>query len=130
MGRPVVHFEIVGAEDETLHPFYNQIFGWEINKDNPVGYGIVDRESNVNPDGIGIGGGIMGTKGMENMPEDTSYVTVYVEVPDVEEALKRAEELGGERVMGPMEVPGGPELGMFNDPEGHMIGVVREQTPS
>jgi hypothetical protein len=24
-----------------------------------------------------------------------------------------------------MEVPGGPELGLFNDPEGHLIGVVK-----
>jgi predicted enzyme related to lactoylglutathione lyase len=64
---------------------------------------------------------------MQNMPEDTSYVTVYVEVPDVEAALAKAEQLGGQRVMGPMEVPGGPELGMFNDPEGHLIGVVRSQ---
>jgi len=129
MGRPVVHFEIVGAEDETLHPFYRDLFGWEIDKDNPVGYGIVDREANLNPEGIGIGGGIMGTRGMQNMDE-TSYVTIYVEVADVEEALNRAEELGGQRVMGPMEVPGGPVLGMFNDPEGHMIGVVKEQTAS
>ena len=72
-----------------------------------------------------IGGGIMGTRGMENM-EETSYVTVYVAVPDVEEALKRAEELGGTRVMGPMDVPGGPTLGLFNDPEGHMVGVVND----
>jgi predicted enzyme related to lactoylglutathione lyase len=127
MGQPVVHFEIVGAKDETLHPFYSEMFGWSIDKDNPVGYGIVDRESNLSAEGIGIGGGIMGTRGMQNMPEDTSYVTVYVEVPDVEAALAKAEQLGGQRVMGPMEVPGGPELGMFSDPEGHLIGVVRSQ---
>jgi predicted enzyme related to lactoylglutathione lyase len=125
MGRPVVHFEIVGAEDEVLHPFYSELFGWSIDKNNPVGYGIVDRESNLTDEGIGIGGGIMGTRGMENM-EETSYVTVYVAVPDVEEALKRAEELGGTRVMGPMDVPGGPTLGLFNDPEGHMVGVVND----
>lgn len=130
MGRPVVHFEILGAEDSVLHPFYSELFGWEIDKSNPIGYGIVDREANLNPEGIGIGGGIMGTKGMENMPADTSYVTVYVEVPDVEESLKRAEELGGQRVMGPMEVPDGPVLGMFTDPEGHLIGVVREEAAS
>jgi predicted enzyme related to lactoylglutathione lyase len=123
MGQPVVHFEVVGADDEVLHPFYSEMFGWEINKDNPVGYGIVDREANVNDEGIGIGGGIMGTRGMEGM--ESSYVTFYVEVPDVEAALKRAEELGGERLMGPMEVPDGPVLGMFNDPEGHRIGLVK-----
>jgi predicted enzyme related to lactoylglutathione lyase len=125
MGRPVVHFEILGAEDEVLHPFYSEMFGWEIDKNNPVGYGIVDRESNVNADGIGIGGGIMGTKGTD-APSDASYVTVYVEVPDVEAALVRAEELGGQRIMGPMSPPNAPEIGMLSDPEGHLIGVITE----
>ena len=27
--------------------------------------------------------------------------------------------------MGPMDVPEGPTIGMFNDPEGHMIGLVK-----
>jgi hypothetical protein len=26
--------------------------------------------------------------------------------------------------MGPDQVPGGPVIGLFNDPEGHMVGVV------
>jgi uncharacterized protein len=52
-------------------------------------------------------------------------VTFYVEVPDVEDALGNAESLGGTRLMGPEAVPGGPVLGMFTDPEGHVIGVVQ-----
>jgi uncharacterized protein len=52
-------------------------------------------------------------------------VTIYVEVPDVEAALAQAEKLGGTRLMGPTQVPGGPALGQFADPEGHLIGVVR-----
>lgn len=39
------------------------------------------------------------------------HVTFYVEVPDVEAALAKAESLGGTRVMGPDKVPDGPELG-------------------
>ena len=27
--------------------------------------------------------------------------------------------------MGPMQVPEGPEIGLFNDPEGHLVGVVK-----
>jgi predicted enzyme related to lactoylglutathione lyase len=48
-----------------------------------------------------------------------------VEVPDVEAALAKAEELGGSRMMGPDEVMEGLVIGMFNDPEGHTIGVIR-----
>jgi predicted enzyme related to lactoylglutathione lyase len=53
------------------------------------------------------------------------HVTVYVEVPDVEAALAKAESLGGSRVMGPEEVMNGLVIGLFNDPEGHLVGVVK-----
>jgi predicted enzyme related to lactoylglutathione lyase len=62
------------------------------------------------------------------MPGDeyTGHVTFYVEVPDVEEALVKAESLGGTRLMGPDEVPGaGVVIGQFSDPEGHVIGLIK-----
>ncbi len=52
-------------------------------------------------------------------------MTFYVEVPDVEAALARAEVLGGTRMMGPDEVMPGLVIGLFNDPEGHTIGLVK-----
>src|SRR5918994_2800485 len=120
MGQPVVHFEIMGADAEKLRSFYSGLFGWEINADNPMDYGIVDREGNVNADGIGIGGGVGAIPG--DMP---GHVTFYIEVPDVEKALVQAESLGGTRLMGPDQVAEGVEIGLFNDPEDHTIGVIK-----
>ena len=120
MGQPVVHFEIMGSDGAKLRSFYSQMFGWQINADNPMNYGIVDRESNLSADGIGIGGGIAA------MADAPGHVTVYVEVPDVEQALAQAEGLGGTRLMGPEEVPGqNLVIGLFTDPEGHSIGVLK-----
>jgi predicted enzyme related to lactoylglutathione lyase len=120
MGRPVVHFEIIGKDGEKLQTYYSELFGWEIDADNPMRYGSVQREGNVNAQGIGIGGGVAGG------PEGYGgHVTVYVEVPDVEDALARAESLGGTRVFGPDKVMEDLELGQFTDPEGHVIGLVR-----
>lgn len=121
MGQPVVHFEIIGKDAEALRRYYGELFGWEIDADNPVGYGMVQREGNLNPDGIGIGGGI--GAGPEGYP---GHVTFYVEVPDVEAALAKAERLGGTRLMGPETIMEMVELGIFADPEGHQIGVVKE----
>ena len=124
MGQPVVHFEIIGKDGNKLRTYYSDLFGWDIDADNPMEYGIVQRDGNTNSDGAGIGGGVSG--GPEGYD---GHVTFYIEVPDVEAALAKAEELGGARVMGPDEVPGGgPVIGHFTDPEGHMIGVVT--TPS
>ena len=120
MGQAVVHFEIMGKDGDKLRSYYSQLFGWKIDADNPMNYGMVSREENVNSEGIGIGGGVGA------MPEGAAgHVTIYVEVPDVEASLAQAESLGGTRLMGPDQVPGGPEIGLFLDPEGHPVGVVK-----
>jgi len=121
MGQPVVHFEIIGRDGKKLQDYYSELFEWRIDADNPMNYGMVDREQNVNSDGVGIGGGVgVGPEGYEG------HVTFYVEVPDVEAALAKAESLGGSRLMGPDEVPGGgPVIGQFSDPEGHAIGLIQ-----
>jgi predicted enzyme related to lactoylglutathione lyase len=121
MGHPVVHFEVIGKDGEKLRSYYSELFGWEIDASNPMGYGVVQREGNVNSDGVGIGGGVAG--GPDGYD---GHLTFYVEVPDVEAALARAEELGGTRLMGPDEVPGmGLVLGHLTDPEGHLVGVIQ-----
>jgi predicted enzyme related to lactoylglutathione lyase len=123
MGQAVVHFEVLAKDAAKLQRYYADLFGWEIDSNNPVNYGIVSREANVNAAGVGIGGGI--GAGPEGYP---GHATFYVEVPDVEAALAKAESLGGSRMMGPETVMEGVEIGLFTDPEGHLIGVVRAES--
>ena len=119
MGRPVVHFEVIGSDGEQLQGYYSELFEWEINADNEMKYGLVDREANKSEEGIGLGGGVgQGPEGY------TGHVTFYVEVPDVEAALSKAEELGGSRVMGSETIIGQMVLGQFKDPAGNMIGLI------
>ncbi len=122
MGQPVVHFEVIGKDGARLQSYYSALFGWEIDADNPMGYGAIQREGNVNAEGVGIGGGVAG--GPEGY---AGHVTFYVEVPDVEAALAKAESLGGSRVMGPDKVMEGIEIGQFKDPEGHVVGLVKTE---
>ena len=93
------------------------LFGWSINSDNPMNYGLTDPGENDIGRGIagGIGGAMGGSEG---------YVTVYVQVDDVETALAKAESLGGTRVFGPETITGGLTLGLFTEPEGKTIGVL------
>jgi len=122
MGRPVVHFEIIGKDGDKLNAYYAELFDWEIDSNNPMKYGMVTRESNKSQSGdLGIGGGVgQGPGGYEG------HVTFYVAVPDVEAALQKAEELGGQRVMGPEKIMDMVTLGQFKDPEGHVVGVVED----
>jgi predicted enzyme related to lactoylglutathione lyase len=122
MGQPVVHFEIMGNDADKLRTFYTDLFGWKIDANNPMNYGMVSPDDNQ-PGGSetgGIGGGI------GQMPDgQPGYATFYVDVPDVEAALAKAESLGGTRLMGPESPMEGLVIGMFTDPEGHIIGVTK-----
>jgi predicted enzyme related to lactoylglutathione lyase len=116
MGKKVVHFEVIGKDGKKLQDFYSKLFDWKIDANNPMNYGM------VNPDDSGLGGGISAGQ------QGDSHVTFYVEVEDLNEYLKKVESLGGKTVMPPMDVPGGPQLAMFADPEGHVIGMTKAGT--
>jgi predicted enzyme related to lactoylglutathione lyase len=111
-GYPVVHFEINARDPRALHDFYSSLFGWKINADNPMGYGLVTAG------GKGINGGIGPAQG-------APHVTFYVAVPDLESALRKAGELGGSTVVPPTEIPNMVTFAIFTDPQGHRIGLIR-----
>ena len=113
MGNPVTFFEVVGRDAEALQSFYGDAFGWEMRPSIP-------NYAMAHPGGEG---GING--GVGASPEGgQGHVTFYVEVPDLEAALIKIEGLGGSRVMGPTDIPEGPSIAMFADPEGHVVGLL------
>jgi hypothetical protein len=116
MPNPVVHFEIMASGDvDAVRRFYAEAFGWTINANNPMNYGLVD------PGGGGIAGGIG-----KPMPGAPSYATFYVQVDDLAAALERIGSLGGSTVMSPMDIPGERiSIAMFKDPAGNLIGLVK-----
>ena len=46
-------------------------------------------------------------------------------VDDVQAALDKIGNLGGTTVMPPMDVPDGPTIGLFADPAGNLIGLMK-----
>jgi predicted enzyme related to lactoylglutathione lyase len=120
MGYPVVHFEVCGKDPAKQNAFFSELFDWKIDAANPLNYGIVDRESNLNSGGIGIGGGICDVP-----PGYDGHVTFYVEVPNVGASLAQAEQLGGTRVMGPESPMEGLVIGLFTSPSGQLVGVIQ-----
>ena len=113
MANPVVHFEIMGRDAAKTQQYYRDLFGWEINADNPMQYGVIA------PGDGGIGGGVGAT------PMGQPIVTVYVQAPDPQAALDKAVELGGQQVMPVTEVPGMVTFALFSDPDGNVVGIVK-----
>jgi uncharacterized protein len=116
MTRPVVHFEIRGKDPQRLADFYRELFGWTIDGANPVG--IMSVEHGIGGPEAGVGGHIRGA--------EAPGVSIFVQVLDLNETLHKAEEMGGRAVMQPFDVPGGPTIAQMADPEGNLVGLVKQ----
>lgn len=118
MPNPVVHFEVTGTDGKMLQDWYSGIFGWKVNAENPMNYGIVEAQ------GSGIGGGISAGEG------GAKAVTFYIAVDDLQASLDKVQSLGGKTVMPVMEIPGMVTLAVFSDPEGNVVGMVKNTPPA
>lgn len=117
MGQPVVHFEIGGRDIERSEKFFTALFGWSVQRSGPV--------SLIDTGGDGINGHI---SAVNRRPY--RYVTVYVQVDDLQAYLRKAETLGGKTLVPPMELPTGT-FAWFADPDGNPIGLWKpKETPS
>ena len=52
-------------------------------------------------------------------------VTFYVDTDDLQASLDKAEALGGKTVLEPMDIPDGPSIAMFADPQGNVVGLAK-----
>lgn len=112
MANPVVHFEIQTNEAAQVQKFYADAFDWKVDANNPMNYGMVPAAEG------GIGGGIAPTMDGANL------VTFYIQVDDISAHLEKIEKLGGKTVMPKMDVPDGPTIALFADPQGNTVGLV------
>ena len=113
MGAHVVHFEVTGKDGKKLQKFYSDVFDWQLNTDNPGGYGMV-RDGDKGLTG-GIGDAPQGMPG---------GVTWYVHTEDPNGVLAKVEKLGGRVLMPLTEVAPETTIALFADPEGHVIGIM------
>src|SRR3989338_9822102 len=118
MNNRVIHFEIHAADTAKVAEFYKNVFGWEIRKWDPpspkasggqaipvVDYWIVMTapEGSAEP---GINGGIVGRKGpTPKGGEPVSAFVCTIQVPSVDEYLKKAVDLGGSIALPKMPIP-------------------------
>jgi hypothetical protein len=112
MPNPVVHFEILGKDKALLEAFYKDVFQWQIDP-------VMSEYSMAIPGDGGIKGGI-GAMGPER-----EHVTFYIAVKDIHAMLALIESKGGKLGFGPHTIPDGGIIAGFEDPEGHLIGMIQ-----
>ncbi len=114
MGNPITWFEVNGAEPEQTAKFYSEVFGWHTEA-VPGNYILIDTHA-----GKGINGGFGETR--EGQPPHTAF---YVEDPDIQKVLDKAEKLGGKTMVPVTEVPDMVTFAQFTDPFGNLVGLVK-----
>lgn len=118
MKHPVVWFEVIGDSSDALQGFYGELFEWTLKKDDtPLQYGMIEPKEGER----GIGGGV--GQSANGFPKGTRF---YVSTPDLEASVKRAVALGGKQIMPPTDLPDGPAIALIADPEGQVVGLVKE----
>lgn len=111
MGCAVVHFEIGCRNSPTTQAFYSQLFDWKIEVYGPAAMIATGGEGGINGHITELG------------HEPHKYVTVYVQVDDIQAYLDRAGGLGGTTLVPPTEVPGMGHFAWMTDPDGNVIGL-------
>lgn len=119
MANAVKWFEIIGKDGPKLREFYARLFDWQFHGAEGMDYGMIHGT-----DG-GISGGIGSATGI-----GASYVAIFVEVPDINATLEQVAELGGQTLVPRTVIAGQVIFAMFNDPEGHTIGLMEGPSSS
>ncbi len=115
MGRPVVHFEIGCRDKARTSEFFAKLFEWNMQEAGPAT--MIDT---------GAGSGIPGhITALGHEPHN--YVTVYIEVEDVQAYLDKAVALGGKALLPVITLPTG-QFSWFSDPDGNTLGLWKTTT--
>jgi predicted enzyme related to lactoylglutathione lyase len=113
MGNAIGWFELVGPEPEKTAAFYAELFGWHTETAEGGSYILIDTHS-----GHGMNGGLV-----EPPPKGHPGSIIYIQGPDVQAMLDRAESLGAKTRM-PVTKMAMVTYAMITDPWGNRIGLM------
>lgn len=113
----VIHFEITADNPERAVKFYESVFEWKM---TPVSGGQAYWLASTGP---ASEPGINGAIAQRNDPGARIYN--IVDVPSVDEAVKKIEAAGGKIILPKMAVTGVGYLAYFTDTEGNILGALQ-----
>ena len=116
MSNRVVHFEIPCDNPEKEMNFFKEVFGWTFKQSTTEQYWYVITGDENSP---GINGGFL-KKRDPKMPVANS-----IQVEDIDEAIKKIEQAGGEVVVPKKPVRDVGWLAFFTDPDGNVHGILQ-----
>ena len=108
--NPVVFWELATHDMEKTVEFFREVFEWKIEFNDRLGFYIIPETTPLNE---ALDGGVFTLK-RAKLP----FLTVFIQVEDIEEKARLIQEKGGFIVDQPSEIPGGSKICLFNEPSG------------
>ncbi len=120
LDHTIIHFEIPANDVEKLRKFYQDLFGWKIEKVPNMEYFMVatvpmDKKGNL------LRSGVNGGLYKREMPQQQALN--YINVESVEDYSKNVVALGGQVVVPKTEIPGMGWFAVALDPDGNVFGL-------
>lgn len=123
---PVVHFEMPYENKERLVKFYQQAFGWQMQKLGPemgeyvtAATAETDENRMVKTPGA-INGGFYPKTSVE-IPQPS----VVISVDDIKSAIVKVTDAGGKIIGEPTDIPGIGHYVSFTDSEGNRVSILQ-----
>ena len=114
MPHPVVHAEIRSKDPDGTRKFFADLLGWTYDPGGVPGYTFVDT---------GVPNALY--TAISPLQGGSDLVTFFIAVDDIDGAVNRATELGGNVVQEVRRVPG-VAFALIADPQGHVVGLTQQ----
>ena len=116
----VVHFEIPYNDQARAQKFYQDVFGWQIEKFPEMDYYMITTTptENMKPKEPGAING-----GMLKKDPTGEHPVLVIDVSSVDEHIKKVESSGGKTVMPCIKVGDFGLYARVSDTEGNVIGI-------
>lgn len=112
----IVHFNIPVKDVNRAKKFYNELFGWKIERvPGPMEYYNITTYDDKGKTSVG--------GGMGESQEQDDQITNYIDVPSIDEYITKVQQLGGKIIMPKTTIPGFGYLAVCLDSENNKFGL-------
>ena len=115
MPSRVIHFEIPASRPDVVVKFFQDTFGWKVEKYGDQPYWLCT----TGKDEPGIDGAIM------QKENEGHHVQHTIAVPDIEQSRKDIVAHGGTLASEIMDIPNIGKFCYFKDPDGNIHGIIQ-----
>lgn len=123
---PVVHFEMPYRDRERMAAFYRAAFGWQTQMlGEEMGNYVLATTTETGESGPKTPGHINGGFFPRDPRRPGQNPSVVIAVEDIEAAMEKVAEAGGEVLGEPMDIPNVGRYVAFDDTEGNRISMLQ-----